>query len=78
MVRAGYGIYHDTSVYPGIAFGAVTIYTVIVAAVNLWQAATGTSILSLELLTGFILFPLALNLLTADTMHELMEEAIGR
>jgi hypothetical protein len=59
-------------------FGMVTIYTVIAAVVNVWRGGQGSGLFSVELAAGFIVFPLALNLLAADSVHEASEEAFGK
>jgi hypothetical protein len=56
-----------------IYFGFVTIVTVLVAVVNVWRPSTGFSLFSVELAAGFIVFPLALNLLVAETVHDVSE-----
>ena len=50
-------------------FGLVTVFTVLVALANVWRG-TDSALFSVELAAGLIVFPIALNLLTADAIHE--------
>lgn len=59
-------------------FGMVTVYTVIAAVANVWRGGAGSWLFSIELAAGFIVFPLALNLLAADSVHEASEDAFGK
>jgi hypothetical protein len=61
-----------------VFFGLVTVITVLVAVVNVWRATTGFSLFSVELAAGFIVFPLALNLLVAETVHDASEATFGQ
>jgi hypothetical protein len=61
-----------------VFFGLVTIVTVLVAVVNVWRPTTGFSLFSVELAAGFIVFPLALNLLVAEAVHDVSEATFGR
>lgn len=60
-----------------IFFGLVTVFTVLAAVANVWGDA-GSARFSVELAAGFIVFPIALNLLAADAIHERSEEYFGR
>jgi hypothetical protein len=51
-------------------FGLVTVITVLLAVANVWSATSGAARFNVELALGFIVFPIALNLLTADAIHE--------
>lgn len=55
-------------------FGALTLYAVLATVVNAWRASSGSAGVSIELALGFVVFPVALNLLLADTIHERSEE----
>ena len=55
----------------------VTVYTVIAAVVNVFRSAAGDAAFSLELALGFFVFPVALNLLAADAIHEESLHAFG-
>jgi hypothetical protein len=61
-----------------VFFGLVTIVTVLLAVANVWRASTGFSLFSVELAAGFIVFPLALNLLVAEAVHDASEATFGR
>ena len=61
-----------------VFFGAVTVITVLVAVFNVWRPSTGFSLFSVELAAGFIVFPLALNLLVAETIHDASEATFNR
>ena len=61
-----------------VFFGAVTVITVLVAVFNVWRPSTGFSLFSVELAAGFVVFPLALNLLVAETVHDASEATFGR
>jgi uncharacterized protein YhhL (DUF1145 family) len=61
-----------------VFFGLVTVITVLVAVFNVWRPSTGFSLFSVELAAGFIVFPLALNLLVAETVHDASEATFGR
>ena len=60
-----------------IFFGLVTVFTVLTAVVNVWRGAVGSALFSVELAAGFIVFPVALNLLAADAIHERSTEYFG-
>ena len=60
-----------------VFFGLVTVFTVLVAVANVWRPSTGFSLFSVELAAGFIVFPLALNLLVAETVHDVGEATFG-
>jgi hypothetical protein len=53
-----------------IFFGLVTVFTVLTAVANVWRSGVGSALFSVELAAGFIVFPIALNLLAADAIHE--------
>jgi hypothetical protein len=61
-----------------IYFGFVTIVTVLVAVTNVWRPSSGFSLFSVELAAGFIVFPLALNLLAAESVHDAGEATFRR
>jgi hypothetical protein len=48
-----------------------------VAVVNVWRASTEGPGFSIELAAGFIVFPIALNLLAADAVHDSSVETFG-
>ncbi len=57
-----------------VFFGLVTLYAVLAGIVMAWRSATGANPFDAQLAAGFIVFPIALNLLLADTIHERIEE----
>jgi len=61
-----------------VFFGLVTMLTVLLAVANVWRPSTGFSLFSVELAAGFVVFPLALNLLVAETVHDASEATFGR
>ncbi|MCU0622064.1 MAG: hypothetical protein MUC69_11240 [Gemmatimonadales bacterium] len=58
-----------------VAFGLVTLYAVLAAVVMSWRSATGTNPFNAVVAVGFVVFPVALNLLLADAIHERTESA---
>lgn len=57
-----------------VFFGLVTLYAVLAAVAMAWRSATGSNPFDAQLAVGFVIFPIALNLLLADTIHERTEE----
>jgi hypothetical protein len=57
-----------------VFFGLLTIYAVGASVIGAWRAVRGPASFSMELALGFVIFPLALNLLLADTIHERTRE----
>jgi hypothetical protein len=57
-----------------VFFGLLTIYAVGASVVGAWRAVRGPESFSMELALGLVIFPLALNLLLADTIHERTRE----